>query len=284
MTLQCHRFSNAASFLDAAGGFLLAHEAENTILLGAAAALRLRTPRGAAFYAVRDDVHFLFAASLTPPFPLCLSMGDIGGLPALISALRDEGAELQGVIGEPSLAQAFADAWTAGRAMDAETTMTMHLHKLTEVADLPPVPGALRPARADEAEWIADWFLRFVEEVELSPAEAQGARERIAHSIAEGRVFVWEDNGVAETIAGIRPTGPNGDAGRINLVRTRPEARGRGYGTATVAALSRRQLALGWRYCLIITDDRSPITNKIYPRVGYRRIGSLRSIDFRTAT
>ncbi len=282
MTLQCHRFGDTASFLDAADGFLSAHEAENTILLGAASAVRLRMPHGAALYAVRDDVHVRLAASLTPPFPLCLSIGDVEALPALISALRDEGVELEGVVGEPSLAEAFADAWTAGRAIDAETTMTMHLHKLTEVADVPPVPGALRPARAGETEWIADWFLRFVEEVELSPAEAQGARERIAHSITEGRVFVWEDGGVPGTIAGIRPTGLTGDAGRINLVRTRPEARGRGYATATVAALSRRQLALGWRYCLIITDDRSPITNKIYPRVGYRRIGSLCNIAFRT--
>ena len=36
MTLRYQRFADAAAFLDAAGGFLLSREAENTILLGAA--------------------------------------------------------------------------------------------------------------------------------------------------------------------------------------------------------------------------------------------------------
>lgn len=57
-------------------------------------------------------------------------------------------------------------------------------------------------------------------------------------------------------------------------------ARGKGYASACVAALSQRLRDRGWRYCLIFADRANPITSTIYPRVGYREVGPYATISF----
>src|SRR5438876_114270 len=63
---------------------------------------------------------------------------------------------------------------------------------------------------------------------------------------------------------------------RIGAVYTPPELRRRGYATALVADVSRRQLAEGKRFCFLFTDLANPISNSIYPKVGYRPVADFR--------
>ena len=76
------------------------------------------------------------------------------------------------------------------------------------------------------------------------------------------------------------PTTPAGDGGRINAVFTPEEERGRGYASVCAAALSRRLLDRGWRYCLIFADRGNPITTRIYQRLGYRKIAIFSRMAF----
>jgi uncharacterized protein len=59
---------------------------------------------------------------------------------------------------------------------------------------------------------------------------------------------------------------------RVGPVYTPPEARGRGYASSAVAAVSRHALATGSHTCMLYTDVANPTSNKIYADVGYRRI------------
>jgi predicted GNAT family acetyltransferase len=77
------------------------------------------------------------------------------------------------------------------------------------------------------------------------------------------------------------PTTPACDVGRINAVFTLEEERGRGYASACVAALSRRLLKRGWRYCLVFADRGNPVATLIYPRLGYQDDANLATIGFR---
>lgn len=53
------------------------------------------------------------------------------------------------------------------------------------------------------------------------------------------------------------------------MVYTPPAARGRGYASACVAALSQRVLDDGAHFCMLYTDLANPVSNAIYQRIGY---------------
>jgi predicted GNAT family acetyltransferase len=51
--------------------------------------------------------------------------------------------------------------------------------------------------------------------------------------------------------------------------------RGKGHGTAVVAALARHLFANGTRFCFILTDPADQRTNHIYQKVGARTLCEL---------
>ena len=88
-----------------------------------------------------------------------------------------------------------------------------------------------------------------------------------------GRQFVWENGaGVPVSMAEYGRDLPHGMA--VAAVYTPPEERGRGYATALVTALCRRVLAMGKAYVCLFVDDRNPISNHVYEKIGFRRAGT----------
>ena len=61
---------------------------------------------------------------------------------------------------------------------------------------------------------------------------------------------------------------------------TPPQARGRGYATALVAALSQALLDEGRQRLFLITDLANPVSNSIYAKIGYRPQSDLFHFDF----
>jgi predicted GNAT family acetyltransferase len=59
---------------------------------------------------------------------------------------------------------------------------------------------------------------------------------------------------------------------RIGAVYTPPEARGRGYATALVAAVSQHLLDRGRAFTYLYTDLANPTSNSIYQKIGYRPV------------
>jgi predicted GNAT family acetyltransferase len=57
---------------------------------------------------------------------------------------------------------------------------------------------------------------------------------------------------------------------RVAPVYTPPEHRGHGYASAATAAASQWALDQGADHVLLYTDIANPITNRIYPRIGYQ--------------
>ena len=66
------------------------------MLVGAAIACRHRTPEAAVSCAVRDGTGVRLAAGLTPSYRLCLSVGDVGAVPVLVSPFREQGMKPSG--------------------------------------------------------------------------------------------------------------------------------------------------------------------------------------------
>jgi predicted GNAT family acetyltransferase len=62
-------------------------------------------------------------------------------------------------------------------------------------------------------------------------------------------------------------------------VYTPPELRGRGYASAVVAALTKRELDAGARCCSLFTDLANPTSNHVYTALGYEPRADFRMFE-----
>jgi GNAT superfamily N-acetyltransferase len=255
----------------------------STVTQRVAAADERGEPRGDHphwWVAVREGGHVVGVAMRTAPFgpyPLYLLPMPEESARALARALHERGEEVAAVNGALPATEHFADEVARLSGGTARVHEHMRLWEAPEVAtpDLP--PGLLRAARAEDVDLAVAWWNAFgadAAEQAGRPGEVHGG-ERIeagpmARRIADGLVWLWED----ETGRVVHLTAHNPPAygvARVGPVYTPREARGRGYASATVAAVTQRILDQGVRACLF-TDQANPTSNKIYEAVGYRPV------------
>src|ERR687893_593156 len=76
----------------------------------------------------------------------------------------------------------------------------------------------------------------------------------------------------AARVAGMADLAPAAGMSRLSSVWTPPEHRGRGFGSAVTAAASRWALDAGATHVVLFTDLTNPVSNSIYPKIGYRPV------------
>ncbi|WP_405819688.1 GNAT family N-acetyltransferase [Streptomyces sp. NBC_00838] len=69
---------------------------------------------------------------------------------------------------------------------------------------------------------------------------------------------------------------------RVSPVYTPPRLRGRGYGGAVTAAISRAARESGAEQVLLFTDLANPTSNALYRRLGYRPLTDSQALTFRS--
>jgi predicted GNAT family acetyltransferase len=280
MTLR--RFAEGGDFLDAAGAFLGAREAEHNLIFGICSSLRETPERyGAPYLAVveRDD-RVVAAALQTPPFRLVLSEVDD---PDAIDAIVEDvlGRDLPGVTGPAEQTLAFAQAWNARGGPTATLYMSERIYRLSVVTPPRPVDGRHRMATPADRALAIDWTERFMRDAfgEVDPAEVAADVDRWL--ARRGRtVYLWED-GDPVSLCGVGGETPNGI--RIGPVYTPPALRARGYASALVAAVSQAELDAGRRFCFLFADQANPTANHIYQAIGYEPIRAVDAYRFERA-
>lgn len=225
---------------------------------------------------VRDDdgrpVGAAMRTAPLPPYPpYLLAMPDEAAV-LLARTLCGRGEPVEVVNGYLPTIEVFA-AETVGTkgARVAETERTS-LYELDALVDPPPVPGALRTARADEVDLVQGWFDAFGPDASeqagrTDPHPAIETRESTAARIAAGEVRLWEVDGAPVAVTAFNP--PSFGVARVGPVFTPKEHRGRGYAAAGVAAVSRRLLEEGARVCLF-ADEQNRTSTGVYTRLGFR--------------
>jgi hypothetical protein len=155
------------TYLGAAGGFLRARPAENTILLTATEAVRSKGPGafgGSAplfgWHAEPDGT--VTAAFLhTPPFLVVLTRMRDHHADALATALADAGHQVSGVNAAPAPGAAFAAAWQEHTGQAARTGMRMRLYALGQLRP-PDNPASntlyQRLGYRPVGDWAVLWF------------------------------------------------------------------------------------------------------------------------------
>lgn len=266
MRLEEH--ADAAAFLDAAAPMLDADEARHNLIYGICSTL-VDAPHAyseAHLWTVVDGEP-LAAAVLTPPFNIVVAQPRVDdALPFLARRLRDR-IELPGVTGALPEVDDFADAWGSPRRL----RMSQGIYAARNV-ELPDVPGRARKATAADRDIVVGWLRGFAAEAlpEDSPhLDLEQAFERRVESDTAG-FFLWEDEDEPVSLCGCGGRTPNGI--RIGPVYTPSELRGRGYGSAVTAQVTKEQLDSGRDYCFLYTDLSNPTSNRIYVNIGYERV------------
>jgi predicted GNAT family acetyltransferase len=134
----------------------------------------------------------------------------------------------------------------------------------------------MRRATPDDLEWLTRMSLDFAVEAGV-PDAPDTIVESVQRRLANDRYRIWDD-GVALAFAGWAPA--EEVSARIAPVYTVPGSRGRGYGSALTAALSRELLDGGRRELFLMTDVANPTSNAIYARIGYRPVSDTFRFDF----
>ena len=270
------------AFERSAGPFLSAREAENNLILGLTSNLKAGRTYGSLppfFGVVRAGADVIGAAMRTPPFNLILAAGTRDdAVEVLLEGIARETTDISGLIGPKDLARRAVDLWSARTGRAGRLQMAERIYALSRVIPPRAVDGAMRPARGEDLDLVAGWFLSFVREaqphLESSP---QGARENAEGWIKGGRLRLWEDDAVVSMAGASGPT-PHGI--RVGAVYTPPERRRRGYASALVAALSQEQLSSGKEFCFLYTDLANPTSNKIYRDIGYEAVADVDEFRF----
>jgi len=264
--LRAERHADADAFLAAAEEWLLEAEAENNLLLGLALAQRGQPPTDPPRYwaTVRDGRGIVACACRTPPHPLVLSRMPDRAVECLAEHVSGVYAALNGVNGPAAGAQSFAAAWTARNGGSWRTRFRMRLHRLTKASFAGRLPsGSLRRVVAAELALADQWMEEFVLDVGIPPTGSD-----VAQRIAAGQLYFWIDGESPRSMVSWSRETRSGCA--INTAYTPPAFRGRGYGTAAVAALTESLLSAGRRFCCLYTDLAKPAPNALYAKIGFR--------------
>lgn len=278
--ITVHRHADGASFLDRAGPWLLEREAEHTLILG----LAHRYPEPAAgpdeepryFATVERDGRVAGCAFRTPPHKVGLTRMPLEAVATVAEDVAAVYEHLPAVLGPDAVADAFARRWAGLREVEVVQGMRQRIHLLTEVEPQGPLPpGSARLARPEDRERLVEWWRAFEIEAGVPTGHVEAAVDR---RLEEGRLVVWDDEG-PRAFAGVAARTPGG--ARVGPVYTPPDRRGRGYGTALVAYLSRHLLDTGCSFCCLYTDLANPTSNAIYRRIGYRPLLDVKDVRFR---
>ena len=275
--LRCVEFADCREFLSQSRAFLEAREVEHNLMLGLCSQLIA----GDAPYEeppylglVQDSAGItLLAALRTPPYNLILShTDDPVTLRLLAETMANSGVELPGVLAKPTIASDFTAIWRELTGQEMQLKMRQGLHQLRTLRPARPVRGRMRSVRASDAERLKYWLVAFqMEAFASNPDEKywQRAQQVVGNRVkgANPRNFLWWDGWQSVCWVGYVPTTER--VARIAPVYTLPSARGRGYASALVAAVSQRLLDSGFSHCSLYTDLANPTANALYQRLGY---------------
>ena len=269
------RYADPAEFLERVREYLERREDVNTLILGVATQAASGPQEAAPFLAVVEEGDRVLAVSVrTPPRPALPAADDPpdAALTPLVDHLAREVEGPTALVAQEPMAGRFADLWSRATGCRSRVAMRQQIYRIDRVEEVKGAPGRLRRAVEEELDLLGRWFHSFCAEAaeKVSPQEAMRRARRIMESTG---VFLWVDPAVGDFPVSMASLArPTRHGISIGGVYTPDERRGRGYATACVVELSRRQLEKGYAFCALYADLANPTSNGIYRKIGYRPV------------
>jgi uncharacterized protein len=276
-TLQVVRYPDARAFLARAERWLEASEMENAMALTSARNARVDESRylKPVFWAtVEAEGRIVGCAFRTPPYRLGVTALSDTSIAAVIVNLAQVYATLSGVSGPEPTVNVLAAAWCRTHGGTPRVRSRHRLYSLRVlIPPARPPRGALRLATEADAALVRSWGDAFKIEAEVEGMTA----DFFAQLVSARKAYLWDDGEPRCLAASVRQT-PRASA--IGVLFTPLALRGRGYGTATVAALSGLLFGGGSAGCYLYADPENNAVSRIVGGIGYQRVQDQADIDF----
>ena len=166
----------------------------------------------------------------------------------------------------------FVQCWQRKIGDNFNLHRTLIAYELSTISDYDDLAGEVRQATLNDLDIVVNWRKNFLLEVGERYDEKQ-ARVDVLRWITRKECFLLEDNG--RPCSMINAFNVGYDLIRIGAVYTPKNLRGRGYSKSLVQQISAFKVAQGER-CILDADLNNPISNHIYQKLGYVRVGELR--------
>jgi len=188
----------------------------------------------------------------------------------------DDGG-LPGVFGDPGPARTFAEAYSAKWRIAWTERMTLVPYVCRELKQHAAAEGELRRADIADRYTAARFLAGFSRDAYGERVAAFTQLPAADRMIERDELYFWTVRGECVAMANIAHRSAR--HGRISAVYTRPDARGRGYGGAITAELTRRLLDEGLTP-MLYADAGNPGSNRLYRRLGYEPLRPIVEIAF----
>lgn len=255
-----HLSKTAPSLLDV-------DDARNNLLLGVLKSVAARPSPTAFGWELMNGTKLVGVCLATPPFPMLLSPMSDEAADAVANAMVARALLPYGIQGLAPVTQRVSERLAGAYGAVAHPAEHLRLFELRKVVPVLGVPGRMRVANAADTMQLVSWYAAFEREALAAERRMPNVGSLVQRLLAARVVFVWERAGelVAFAVKG-REVGAGASVGPVY---TPPARRGRGYASALVAALSQHILDEGKMYTCLFTDLTNPVSNRIYPKLGY---------------
>lgn len=287
--MQCKLYTDVHEFYKDTYSVLMRHEAQNMIILGniiigheGKDKTGWLDPANWLMAAVSDEDGIQLTALMTPPYNITLYATDNIVNPNTLNCLIDElkSYEIPGVKTEKTLAERFAEKYTAQRGLALKAPISLRIYELKAVNSDIKQFGTVRLLEEKDMYFFPYWAEAFYAaniygNTTMSiPQDAESYRRRLATM----KLYVLEDNGIPVSMAGI--TMEMQTAAGVAYVYTPPYFRGKGYASSCVAQISQIALDRGFTKCVLYTDLMNPTSNSIYQKIGYKPVCDSLILEF----
>lgn len=205
----------------------------------------------------------------TPPHPMGITDIPMGGIDELIRFAQSLGHKIPGIVGPVDSVEAFKDKWLVASGATVKSKMAQRIYQLDQLESVHLVKGQMRAASEADLDLLEAWSVQFAIDCHIEHT-IEVIKEAVLHAVKTQSRFLWESDGIPLSMAGVG--GPTPHGARVSWVYTPAALRGKGYGSAIVAAVSQRQFDQGKKFCFLYTDLSNPTSNGIYQRMGYRPV------------
>jgi predicted GNAT family acetyltransferase len=276
MLVRCHH--DPREFFELVGPFLLRNEVENSQPLGIARSFVDTATHDGLMFSVESGADVVAVAVKSPHRNLVVTRAPEPAMRALANYLFAYALPVPGIVAPLDTAHDFSRAWKALTDLDCTQRIALRLFQATRVNEVAPAKGYFRYAQRNDQELIESWLHAFIDECNLDRFES--IRDRVMQMINLSNVGLWE---CEENTSMAAITRRSDRGAHLSWVYTPKPHRGKGYATACVAELCKRELEHGKQYCTLFTDLANPTSNAIYQRVGFEPVCDSVDLVFKAA-
>jgi predicted GNAT family acetyltransferase len=276
MLVRCHH--DPREFFDLVGPFLLKNEVENSQPLGIARSFVDTATHDGLMFSVESGADVVAVAVKSPHRNIIITRAPESAMRALANYLFAYALPVPGVLAPVETARDFSQAWKALTGVESTQRISLRLFQATRLNQIPSIGGSFRYAGRADQELVESWLQAFIDEVSLDRFD--NLRERVGQMINLSNVGLWEDES-CQSMAAVTRRSERGS--HLSWVYTPREMRGKGFATACVAELCKRELENGKTYCTLFTDLANPTSNAIYQRVGFEPVCDSVDVAFQQA-